>query len=76
MVCAFACVCVCVCVYVCVHCNGDGHIIVSGRRLKGLDLYQARFTDIRIIGQRRVRVGVDGGFGWGGVDWVGVSAIW
>ncbi len=48
------CVCVCVCVhiYVCVHSNGDGHIIVSGRRLKGLDLYRVMFTDIRIIEQK------------------------
>lgn len=35
------CVCVCVC-----------HIILSGRQLKGFDLYQATFTDIRIIGQK------------------------
>lgn len=40
------------CVCVCVHSNGDGLIIVSGRRLKGLDLYTAMFTDIRIIGQK------------------------
>ena len=35
---------------VCVHSNGDGHIIVSGRQLKGLDLYT--LSDTRIIGQR------------------------
>ena len=34
---------------VCVHSNGDGHVIVSERWLKGLDLSWATFTGIRII---------------------------
>lgn len=42
----------CVCLSVdgwCLH--GDGHVIVSERRLKGLDLFWATFMDIRIIEQ-------------------------
>lgn len=41
-----------ICVCLCVHSNGDGHIIVSGRQLKSLDLCRATLSDITIIRQK------------------------